>query len=419
VLAHDLRTPITALNVLYLVPPARNSSSLAAHSFIDEEIRALRRAGISAYVLTDVPHGATVDGVEIVGLPRPALKDACRLAGLPLRHPRIVRATAGAAPARRVVRALRIDRAAAAVVRRQRIDVIHSHFGWPGGFGGSLAAADTGTPLVASIRGMDVLTQPDLNHGLRLDPAYDLAVRHLLRSASHVVTASSFVRNAALALGAPSDRTTVIPKGVDTDRFAPAPDPSALKTALGLHGPVLLAVGNLKRLKGFDVLLDALHLLRGSEWTAVICGTGEDRAALEAKAHALGIGSRVQFRGQVPRTDIPRLFAAADLFVHASLLEAAGNVVLEALSSGLPVVCTSSGGPAEYVSEGKTGFVVPVGDAPALAAGIDALLGDPRLRERFGASARRVVEDRYSYGRMVRDLLEIYRAAAGASVHAR
>src|SRR6185436_4943245 len=106
-----------------------------------------------------------------------------------------------------------------------------------------------------------------------------------------------------------------------------------------------------KKRKGFDVIIDAVSRLQAPV-TLVICGEGEERTALERQAEAHGVAGRVRFAGNVPRADIPRFFAAADIFVHAAELEAAGNVVLEALASGCGVVVTDSGGPSEYVEDG-------------------------------------------------------------------
>ena len=117
---------------------------------------------------------------------------------------------------------------------------------------------------------------------------------------------------------------------------------------------------------------------------------------------------RVRFTGNVGRAEIADYFAAADVFVHAAELEAAGNVVLEALASGCGVVVTDCGGPAEYVEDGVTGFVAPVGDAAGLASHVETLLSMPGLRDRFADEGRRRVEQRHQYSRMMSDLRDLY-----------
>jgi glycosyltransferase involved in cell wall biosynthesis len=404
------------VKVLYLVPPARPAGAVAAHTFIAEEMAALARAGIRAYALTDEPTSSRIiDGVELVGV-APA-RSAASIAGtlaFAARHvaavtPSVVKSS----QARERFHSLRIEQAAAALVARERIDLIHSHFGWPGGFGGQLAAAHTRTPLVASIRGMDILTDPARCYGLRLEPGFDRAIRSLVTSADAVVTATGFMRRQAIALGAPASRVTTIAKGVCADTFAVAEDRPAAQAALGFDGPVVLAVGGLISRKGFDLLLNAIATVDRA-CTLVICGDGPARDALVAQAGALGIASKVHFAGQVPRAAMPRYFAAADVFVHPARLEAAGNVVLEALASECGVVITNAGGPGEFVRDGDNGLVVPVDDADGLAAAIRSLLDSPELRAALGRRARERILSAHSYPRMVADILAVYAAASCA-----
>jgi glycosyltransferase involved in cell wall biosynthesis len=401
---------------LYLAPPARPADALAAHSFIAEEIQALASAGVGAVVLSDEFEGEkTFDGVRVVGLARRrSLADVAAWLSFAGRFaPTTWRMTTTATDMADTLHAIRVEQAAAAVIRQEQIDVVHSHFAWPGGLGGLLAARAAGVPLVASLRGMDLLTEEKFGHGLRLDPAYDIALRTLLSRADVVVTATDFMRGRALALGAAAARVTLISKGVDTDRFAPAADRAALQAALGLSAPVVLAAGNLKPIKGFDRLIAALAQV-GRPWQLVICGSGPDRGALEARARSLGVAARVRFAGQLPRQMIARYFAAADLFVHPARLEAAGNVVLEALASGCPVVCTDSGGPTEFVRHGCTGLVVD-DDIETMAGAIELVLADDVWRAEMGAAARHAIEDHHAMTRMVAELNAVYARASAAA----
>ena len=129
--------------------------------------------------------------------------------------------------------------------------------------------------------------------------------------------------------------------------FHPATNRGECQTALGVTGPVILGVGILGPRKGYEQLIDALARLGERPWTLLLCGEGMLRDALEARARALGFADRIRFLGWVPRTDIPRYFAAADVFVHPALLEAAGNVILEAQASGCATIATDCGGPSE------------------------------------------------------------------------
>jgi glycosyltransferase involved in cell wall biosynthesis len=312
--------------------------------------------------------------------------------------------------ARETFHTLRIERAAARAIVDHRIDLVHSHFGWPGGFGGVLAAAHADVPLVASLRGMDLLVRSQIGYGLRLDPLFSAALRRLLPRAARTFYATEFMRREGIVAGAAPNRTVVIRKGVDLNRFRPAPDRAAARRNLGIHTPLILAAGSLSPRKSYHTLIDAAALLKDLPWTLMLCGDGPEREPLERLAATLEIGDRVRFAGAVSRDDIVRLFAAADVFVHTAAIEAAGNVILESLASGCPVICTDSGGPPEYVSDGETGYIVPVGGARPLATRLRLLLEDTGHRAHMSAAARSVAKQRYSYARMTDDYLSAYGA---------
>jgi glycosyltransferase involved in cell wall biosynthesis len=136
----------------------------------------------------------------------------------------------------------------------------------------------------------------------------------------------------------------------------------------------LLAMGRLHPNKDFPTLLRALALLPAATHLA-LAGEGPERPALEALARELGLGARIAFLGW--RQDAGALLAASRMLVVPSRIEPLGNVVLEGFSAARPVVATAAEGPREVIEHGRTGLLVPVGDAPALAAAIAGLLEDP------------------------------------------
>src|SRR6185369_7788029 len=152
--------------------------------------------------------------------------------------------------------------------------------------------------------------------------------------------------------------------------------------------PLLVACGRLKALKGFDYLLDALVEVRktipASLW---IIGEGEQRAALETKIKRLRLEDSVKLLGfqQNPF----KYMAAADLFVLSSLYEGFGNVIVEAMACGVPVVATDCPyGPGEIIEDGKNGILAPPANALALAAAILRVLKDESMREKLSFEGR-------------------------------
>jgi glycosyltransferase involved in cell wall biosynthesis len=399
------------MKILYLVPQPKRADRIGAYSFIDEEIEALARAGIEAFVLSVAASADRSVGLvqqRAAGVRTAAASRAgfgAFVWGQRRNFPR-----ANLKQPLRCYRTARLEYAAARIVREERIDLVHSHFAWPQGFGGLLSSAATGRPLVATLRGTDILVDREIEYGRRIDPCFDRAVRRLLRVADRTMYFSNYMRDRALALGASAESARMIRKGVDLSRFGVSADRRALRQQLGLgSAPMILTVAGLIRRKGVDHLLRAVGQVdRSRDFTFVICGDGPERGALEDLARGLGISDRTRFVGRVDRKTIPAYFAACDVFVLASIVEAAGNVLFEAMAAGRPVVCTDSGGPPEYVRHGETGFVVPVADPSAMSARIRQFLDDPELGDRLGLEGRRSTVGEFDYKRMVQDIIKVY-----------
>ncbi|WP_235961225.1 glycosyltransferase [Falsiroseomonas selenitidurans] len=147
----------------------------------------------------------------------------------------------------------------------------------------------------------------------------------------------------------------------------------------------LLAMGRLHPNKDFPTLLRALARLP-TEVHLALAGDGPDRLALEAQARALGLGGRVAFLGW--RQDVGALLAASRMLVVPSRIEPLGNVVLEGFSAARAVVATAADGPREVIRHGETGLLVPIGEAPAMADCIAALLAAPDRAAALAAAGR-------------------------------
>lgn len=163
--------------------------------------------------------------------------------------------------------------------------------------------------------------------------------------------------------------------------------PAALPVQPGAR--ILLAMGRLHTNKDFPTLLRAMARLPGDVHLA-LAGEGPDRAALEAQARELGLGTRLIFLGW--RQDIGALLAASTMLVVPSRIEPLGNVVLEGFAATRPVVAAAADGPRELIEHGRTGLLVPIGDDAALAAAIGTLLADPARATAIGAAGRAAFE---------------------------
>jgi sugar transferase (PEP-CTERM/EpsH1 system associated) len=218
-------------------------------------------------------------------------------------------------------------------------------------------------------------------------------------------------RFARLADIAP-ERFDVLYNGVDCRRFAPSEQRAALRDALGFGTDelVILTVASLSPIKGHAALLEAAARVVAStrrRLRFLWLGEGVERARLEARICALGLGAVVQMPGSSDR--VPQYMAAADLFVLPSELEGMSNAILEAMASGLPVVAQAVGGNPELVDHEHSGLLCPAGDTGALAAAIGRLARNDVERRTMGGAARRRAEQIFSLDAMLVRYADFYR----------
>lgn len=240
-------------------------------------------------------------------------------------------------------------------------------------------------------------------------PGSHAALQRVLRGARVVVSAGGYpLAEAERAAGCALPATNV-PPGVDVDRFRPLATAQRRDTRarLGIppDGLVVLGLSRLVPRKGFDVLLRAAARLRESHPDLVVAvgGGGRDRARLERVANESN--APVQFLGRVDDDDLPDLFASADVFAMLCRnrwfgleQEGFGIVFLEAAAAGVPALAGASGGAAEAVEDGVTGFVVdPPDELDAATAALRRLLDDAALRQRMGAAARTRAVEQFAY----------------------
>lgn len=208
----------------------------------------------------------------------------------------------------------------------------------------------------------------------------------------------------------PAAKVVVIPNGVNVDRFAPRPDRRiAIRAELGIEAdaPVAGILAALRPEKNHELFLRAAARVRQTLPNArfVVIGEGPERPAIEGWINELGLGDAVLLLGN--RSDVPDVLAALDVLALTSHMEANPVSILEAMSVGLPIVATDVGSVHESVQEGVTGFLVPPGDEPALAARLTEVLSDRVLAAQFGRVGREHVIARASLGRMVEGYEEL------------
>lgn len=281
------------------------------------------------------------------------------------------------------------------MLTHERPDVVWCVAAGVVGFAGRLFASILRTPIIIiSLHGRE-------ERGRLMDWPNWLITRF---TTDKVVTTSQAMRDALRQEGIPEHLLAVINNGIDVDRFAPPDDRATYKQNLlqiDPHRPVIGTAASLVPRKAQHIFLKAArHILEACpEALFVLAGEGSSRSELEALSRQLRIEEHVRFLGL--RKDIPELLRALDVFVLTSAYEPFGNVVIEAMASGLPLVCTAVDGVPELVTE-DTGMLVSAGDDEAVAKAVIELVHDPARRQAMGQVGRRRAVEHFSLETMMR-----------------
>lgn len=185
----------------------------------------------------------------------------------------------------------------------------------------------------------------------------------------------------------------------------------------------LLFVGRIVRTKGLRDAIRALGRIGSARpWRLDVVGDGSDRQACEDEVSELGLGGRIRFHGRLPREQVEAFYRNADVFVFPSFREPSGNVVLEAMSHGLPTIVADRGGPAEAVAEGcgvRVAVTNPDDYAQSLASALHELASDQRKRIEMGRAARERIASDYLWPRKITFLASLYRSVLANATTAR
>jgi glycosyltransferase involved in cell wall biosynthesis len=276
---------------------------------------------------------------------------------------------------------------------RRRIDVVVTVGAGDKMFWGRLAARRVGVPVIISA--LHSTGWPDVIGLLNrwLTPITD----------AFIAVAPSHGRFLIERERLPAEKVAVVRNGVDTDRYTPLANAPAVRRELGIGSscPVAGIVAALRPEKNHQLFLKMAHRVARDlpEARFLVIGDGPCREPLEQQCRELGLHRQVMFLGS--RSDVPRLLAAMDVFVLTSHIEANPVSILEAMSTGRPVVATNVGSVSEAVIDGQTGFLAPAGDAAALVERVMKLLLDPTLRRAMGRASRQAVVADWSIESMV------------------
>lgn len=268
------------------------------------------------------------------------------------------------------------------LIKEREIQIVRTH-SFKANLHGIIAARMAGVPcIVASVHNV-YEKKRERKFGRRLSN------RCLSNYADKIVAVSNAVKSDIMKYdGIAGKKVEIIYNGIDIEKFKSSAG-SPVRERLGIPQgiPVIGTVGRLHPQKGQKYLLGAVSVLKNKfpELRLLLAGDGPLRKELEDYAETLGITENVLFLGM--RRDIPELLSAMDIFVFPSLWEGLGNVLIEAMAAGKPVVATDIPPVREIVTSEDSGFLVPPADSQALAEAITLILEDSALREALGEAA--------------------------------
>lgn len=299
-------------------------------------------------------------------------------------------------------------------------------------FGADFVVLDPAVPLGLIGPALDLPYQLVL-HGAEVTvpgrlPMAKQALAYTLRRAEGIIAAGGYPASEAVHAAGRELPITVVPCGVDPDRFVPLDEAGRLaaRDHFGLDddAEVIVGISRLVPRKGFDTAIRAVARLGRvrPKLRLVIAGGGRDEDRLRRLAGELD--APVTFLGRVPSADLPRLYGCADIFAMLCRnrwggleQEGFGIVFVEAASCGIPQVAGDSGGAAEAVADGETGFVIgDPEDTRAVVEAFAALLDDDDLRQRMGERSRQRAVEEFAYDVLARRLGETLRVAPAGSV---
>ena len=237
----------------------------------------------------------------------------------------------------------------------------------------------------------------------------------MLEQAKKIIAVSHFTKRELLEYyKVPEEKIRVIHNGVDTSKFQPAKDKRKIKEELGFNPNdlAIVSVGRLYARKGLFTLIESMPAVikRFKNAKFIISGKGQsdEMHKLIVYAEKIGVKDNIIFTGYYPDKKLPKLYQAADVFAFSTFYEHHPFAVLEALSTGLPVVTTNVGGIPETIESGKNGFLVEPFNPAQFADRILYLLEHPAEAKEMGLAARKTILEQYDWRIVVRDAMRAY-----------
>ncbi|MFN3866700.1 MAG: glycosyltransferase family 4 protein [Demequina sp.] len=305
--------------------------------------------------------------------------------------------------------------------RREQWGVIHAASNHFVGLAAVEAAARVGVPSVYEVRGLWEITRKSREPHYELTERYAMTARleaDACRHADHSFAITEGLRSLMIDRGVPEDHISLLPNGVDVNRFTPSPPNEELRKQLGLEGKIVIGyVGSVLDYEGIELLVDAVRLLvdAGLPVALLIVGDGKAFDSVKRRVVEAGVGDHVVLPGRVPHAEAEAYYTLIDIAPFPRLPLTVTELVsplkpFEAMAMGKPVVVSSVAALTEIVSDGVNGRVFVKGDVESLAATLTHLVEDEDERSRLGAAGREWVVANRSWDTLSARIVDTYQA---------
>jgi len=249
---------------------------------------------------------------------------------------------------------LGIQKLAATLCRRKKIDIIDGHFIYPDGLAAVLTAKTLKMPVVLSARGSDI-------NGYKKLKTIKPLIQYALKGSDKIISVCEGLKADMVEMGIKGEMIKVIPNGIDVRKFAVlGREKMRIKLEIPVGAKIILSVGGLIKRKGFDLLITAFSkvIQKDKDLRLYIIGEGPERSSLQKIIDNYRLEKTVRLVGHVPNDDLASWYSAADVFCLTSSREGWANVLMESLACGTPVVATNVYGAPEIVTNSNVGILV-------------------------------------------------------------
>lgn len=295
-------------------------------------------------------------------------------------------------------------------VRQEKVAIVHTFF----------ETSDLWAGPIAKLSGAPILISNRRDLGILRSWKHRIGYRVLRSMYDSVLTVSPQVREFCIQQdGLDPNKVQTLFSGLDMDCVSQTTSRALMREELGIPetAPVIITVGNIRRVKGIDILVKAAASVCHNHPDAVFLVVGRKSEMdhcreLENRISALGLAKNFRMIGG--REDVFAILRMSDIFCLPSRSEGFSNALIEAMACSLPCVATDVGGNMEVVSQGQTGFLVPNEDSQEIALALDRLLSDPQKAKEMGLHGETIVRSRFTTEAMRNNLIHVYQRLVAA-----